>query len=265
MNQKANYKVMIVDDELPALTNMQYVLANHPQWQLVASCHSTAQARAILQQESVDLLLLDIEMPTQSGIDFARELCRTTNPPLIVFITAYNKHAVTAFEVFALDYLLKPYDDERFAAMLARAEHSLQLKQQLAQSGGLQDFLREHEAEQAGDDKPHLSHIVVRSMGRIERIDVAEIIWLSTAANYIEIHLFSRVVLHRTTLSSIEERLDSNDFIRVHRTAIIRMSAIRSLEIGSDGTYFAKLSNGDEARISESYLKAVKARFVESR
>ncbi|WMW80883.1 LytTR family DNA-binding domain-containing protein [Undibacterium cyanobacteriorum] len=262
MNQKANYKVLIVDDELPALTNMQYVLANHPQWQLVASCHSTAQARAILNTETVDLLLLDIEMPTQSGIDFARELCRTPNPPLIVFITAYNKHAVTAFEVFALDYLLKPYDDERFAAMLARAENSLQLKQQLAQGGALQDFLREHDAEQTGAEKPLLTHVIVRSMGRIERIDVREIVWLSTAANYIEIHLHNRVVLHRTTLSSMEERLDPEQFIRVHRTAIVCLSSIRSLEIGADGIYFAKLINGDEARISESYLKAVKARFA---
>lgn len=262
MNQKTAYKVLIVDDELPALTNMQYVLANHPQWQLVASCHSTSQARAILATESIDLLLLDIEMPTQSGIDFARELCRNPNPPLIVFITAYNKHAVAAFEVFALDYLLKPYDDERFAAMLARAENSLQIKQQLGAHGGLQDFLREHEAEQTGEDKPLLSHVVVRSMGKIERIDVREIVWLSTAANYVEIHLNNRVVLHRATLSSLEERLDAEEFMRVHRTAIVRQSDIRSLEIGSDGTYFAKLANGDEVRISESYLKAVKTRFL---
>lgn len=263
MTEKKFYKVLIVDDELPALTNMQYVLANHPQWQLVASCHSSAQARAILNAETIDLLLLDIEMPVQSGLDFARELSRTQNTPLIVFITAYNKHAVSAFEVFALDYLLKPYDDERFAAMLARAENSLQTKQQLTQGGALQDFFREHDAEQSGESIPLLTHVVVRSMGRIERVDVREILWLSTAANYIEIHLHQRVVLHRTTLSSMEDRLDKQDFIRVHRTAILRISAIRSLEIGSDGIYFAKLINGDEVRISESYLKVVKQKFVQ--
>ncbi|MBC3881910.1 response regulator transcription factor [Undibacterium sp. LX40W] len=261
MSENKTYKVLIVDDELPALTNMQYVLSQHPQWQLVASCHSSAQARAILNSESIDLLLLDIEMPVQSGLDFARELSRTANPPLIVFITAYNKHAVSAFEVFALDYLLKPYDDERFAAMLARAENSLQMKQQLAQGGALQDFFREHDAEQSGAEKPLLSHVVVRSMGRIERIEVHEVLWLSTAANYVEIHLHQRVVLHRTTLSAMEERLDKQEFIRVHRTAIVRIGAIRSLEIGSDGTYFALLLNGDQVRISESYLKAVKQKF----
>ena len=107
-----------------------------------------------------------------------------------------------------------------------------------------------------------MTHVIVRSMGRIERIDVREIVWLSTAANYIEIHLHNRVVLHRTTLSSMEERFDPEQFIRVHRTAIVCLSSIRSLEIGADGIYFAKLINGDEARISESYLKAVKARFA---
>ncbi len=263
MTEKKLYKVLIVDDELPALTNMQYVLANHPQWQLVASCHSSAQARAILSSEAIDLLLLDIEMPVQSGLEFARELSKTANPPLIVFITAYNKHAVSAFEVFALDYLLKPYDDERFAAMLARAETSLQAKQQLTQGGALQDFFRERDAEQSGEEIPLLTHVVVRSMGRIERVDVREILWLSTAANYIEIHLHQRVVLHRTTLSSMEDRLDQQEFIRVHRTAIVRVNAIRSLEIGSDGVYFAKLINGDEVRISESYLKVVKQKFVQ--
>ncbi len=263
MNQKTNFRVLIVDDELPALANMRYVLANHPQWELVGSCESTAQARAVLVSESVDLLLLDIEMPTQSGLDFARELCLSPNPPLIVFITAYNKHAVAAFEVFALDYLLKPYDDERFASMLGRAESSIQMKQQALQSAAIQDFLKDHSAAEQGNERPVLSHVIVRSMGRIERIDVREIIWLSTAANYVEIHLLQRVVLHRTTLSSMEERLDATQFIRVHRTAIVCLSAIRSIEIGTDGTYFAKLINGDEVRISESYLKAVKSKFVE--
>jgi two-component system LytT family response regulator len=259
------YKVLIVDDELPALTNMQLVLNCHPEWQLVASCHSTAQARAILQTERVDLLLLDIEMPTQSGLDFARELINQESAPLIVFITAYNKHAVTAFELFALDYLLKPFDDERFAAMLARAAQSLskaqQLVQQQTQSAAMHDYFRERDAETKGDETPVLSHVVIRSSGKIERIDVHEIIWLSAAANYVEIHLLNRVILHRATISSMEVRLPKQDFLRLHRTSIVRADAIRRLESGEEGVYVAVLNNGDRVRVSESYVKKVKHLF----
>jgi two-component system LytT family response regulator len=256
------HKILIVDDELPALTNVQYVLNNHPDWQLIASCHSTAQARAILQAESVDLLLLDIEMPTQSGLDFARELSLTSQVPLIVFITAYNKHAVAAFELFALDYLLKPFDDERFAAMLMRAEQSIVTRQIVDQSAALKDYFRDRDASLLDQKSPTLSHVVVRSMGRTERIDVNEIVWIGTAANYVEIHVGSRVILHRTTITSMEERLPEDQFLRLHRTAVVNIRTIRSLEIGGDGVYFVSLSNGDKVRVNESSVKRIKQLFA---
>ena len=255
---KQKYKVMMVDDELPALTNMQYALADHADWMLVASCHSTAQARLLMQNETIDLVLLDIEMPTQSGLDFARELIQYPQPPLIVFITAYNKHAVSAFEIFALDYLLKPFDDERFAAMLARARLSLQTKQQLAQSAVMQDYFLEKDAEKSGASTPYLSHVAVRSVGKIERIDIHQIIWLSAAANYVELHLVDRVILHRTTISSMEQRLPTSQFLRLHRTALVRIDAMRSVELAHDGAYAVVLTNGDTVKVSDSHIKKVK-------
>jgi len=255
---KQKYKVMMVDDELPALTNMQYALADHADWMLVASCHSTAQARLLMQNETIDLVLLDIEMPTQSGLDFARELIQYPQPPLIVFITAYNKHAVSAFEIFALDYLLKPFDDERFAAMLARARLSLQTKQQLAQSAVMQDYFLEKDAEKSGASTPYLSHVAVRSVGKIERIDIHQIIWLSAAANYVELHLVDRVILHRTTISSMEQRLPTSQFLRLHRTALVRIDAMRSVELAHDGAYAVILTNGDTVKVSDSHIKKVK-------
>ncbi len=260
--QTTKHSIVIVDDELPALNNMQYVLGQHPHWELLASCHSTAQARRVLEERRVDLLLLDIEMPTQSGLEFAREISQHEHVPLIVFITAYNKHAVAAFEIFALDYLLKPFDDERFAAMLARAEQSLQVKQQLSQSAALQDYFRDRDAEQAGVAPPTLSHVVVRTAGKIERIEMQEVLWISTAANYVELHLHHRTVLHRTTISALEERLPTDEFIRLHRTAIARASAISLLEISNDGSHTAKLNNGDEIKISDTYVKKVKQHFA---
>lgn len=259
----ANFKVMVVDDELPALANMQYALSHHPQWQLIASCYSTVQARAILQCEPVDLLLLDIEMPRQTGLEFARELSVSSKPPAIVFVTAYNRHAVDAFELFAVDYLLKPFDDERFAMMLSRVEKSIANNQIVEQHANLKEYLVDREAIVVGATKPSLNHIVVRSMGKIERILIDDVLWISTAANYVEIHLQDRIVLHRTTISTLEERLSSDEFIRLHRTAIVRLSTIRSLEMGDDGVYSVRLVNNDKVRVNEVSVRRIKQLFVD--
>ncbi len=254
-------QVLIVDDELPALINMQAELQNHADWQLVASCHNTEQARAVMANQAVDLILLDIEMPEQSGLEFAREFCHQPNAPLIVFITAYDQHAVSAFDVFALDYLLKPFDDERFAQMLARASQSLALKQHAAKNVAIQDYLRDRDAFEAGETLPALQHIVVRSLGSIERIEFDAVIWLSAAANYVEIHLQNRVVLHRATLQAMEERLPEGQFIRLHRTAIVRLSTIVALKVDADGANVVHLSNRDIVRVSDSCVKKVKKLF----
>lgn len=255
------HRVLIVDDELPALTNMQCVLAGEPLWQLAGSAHSSAQARAILAREQVDLILLDIEMPEQSGLDFARELCCLPRAPLIVFITAYDQHAVSAFDVFALDYLLKPFDDERFGQMLRRAAHNVAQQQQLAQGAAMQDYLRDRAAFDAGEQAPALSHLVIRSIGVTERIDVDDVIWIGTAANYVEVHLAGRVVLHRATITAMAARLPPEQFVRLHRTVLARRSAVRSLQVRPDGSHLALLSNGDLVRVSDSNVRAVQALF----
>jgi two-component system, LytTR family, response regulator len=254
--------VLIVDDELPALTNMQCVLAGSPGWRLAGSCRSSAQAREVMAREAVDLILLDIEMPGQSGLEFARELCVAADAPLIVFITAYDQHAVSAFDVFALDYLLKPFDDERFGQMLVRAERSLALRRQAGSNAGLGDYLRDRAAFDAGQPAPWLEQLVVRSVGSTERIAVDDILWIGAAANYVEVHLAARVVLHRTTITSMASRLPPDQFIRLHRTAIARRSAMQSLQVTADGNHQVRLSNGDCVRVSSSYVKDVQKLFI---
>ncbi|MFZ6743284.1 LytR/AlgR family response regulator transcription factor [Undibacterium sp. JH2W] len=255
-------KVLLVDDELPALINMQYVLSGNPDWQLVGSCHSTALAKEFMQKTNIDLILLDIEMPEQNGLEFAREICTLPNTPLIVFITAYDQHAVSAFDVFALDYLLKPYDDERFNLMLQRALQQLNLKQTALNSTAIQDYLQDRAAFDEGKRSPELQQLIIKSIGNTERINIDEVIWLSTAANYVEVHLNKRVVLHRATITAMETRLPEHQFIRVHRTAIVRCDAIANLKINTDGSHQIDLSNGDVVRVSESYLKNLKKLFT---
>lgn len=246
---------------MPAIANLEWILASRPQWRLLGACRSSEQARAQLRATPADLILLDIQMPGQSGLEFARELCQRADAPLIVFVTAYDEHALSAFDVFALDYVLKPYDDERIDLMLARAAHTLELKQQAAMSSALQDYLRDRQADEAGDDKPVLQQLVVRTAAGLERIAIDDIVWIASAGNYVELHLARRVVLHRATITAIAERLPQ-DFVRVHRTALVRKSAISGLHGDSDGGHALRLTQGDSVRISSRYLKDVQAMFA---
>ncbi|MES2127710.1 MAG: LytTR family DNA-binding domain-containing protein [Pseudomonadota bacterium] len=255
-------KVLIVDDETPAIANLTWLLARRPQWQLVGACQSSEQARAQLLATPADLVLLDIQMPGQSGLEFARELAQGAQAPLIVFITAYDAHALDAFDVFALDYVLKPFDDERFDLMLARAGRTLELKQQAAMHGALHDYLRDRDAGAGGRAAPGLQQLVVRTGAGLERIAVDDITWIGTAGNYVELHLAGRIVLHRATISAIAERLPTQDFVRVHRTALVRKSAIAALRSEGDGSYTVRLVQGDTVRVSAAYLKQVQAEFA---
>lgn len=264
------WSVLVVDDEALARSNMQLALAEHPQWQCAAVCASAAEARVAMAEREFDLLLLDIQMPRQNGLSFAAELCAATQPPLLVFVTAYDEHALAAFDVFALDYLLKPFDNQRFAAMLARAEQVLTLKQGAAYAQAMGGFLQEQRSMAAGEPRPELAVLTVRSVGLLERVAVADIEWIGAAGNYVELHLRApdglaskpRVVLHRTTLSALEQRLPGRQFMRVHRTVLVRPEAIASLVVSGDACYEATLRGSDKVPVSERFVKQVRALFA---
>lgn len=243
---------MIVDDEAPSRANLRMALAAHPDWVLAAECGSAACARAALENHRVDAILLDIQMPAESGLALAREISRTPEPPLIIFVTAYGEHAIEAFEVHALDYLLKPLDDTRLAQAVERATIMLRQRQREAYGAAVRDYV------DAGDGQ-RTAHVNVRSVGRIERILVGEILWLESAGNYVELHLASRTVLHRITLNRLEALLPADAFLRVHRSAIVRRDQIASLETNGEGSYRLTLRCGGAVPVSERYLAALRA------
>ncbi|OFA00545.1 LytTR family DNA-binding domain-containing protein [Duganella sp. HH101] len=254
--------VLIVDDELPAVANLEWLLARRPHWRMLPSCRSSEQARMQLKATPADLVLLDIQMPGQSGLEFARELCRQPSAPMIVFTTAYDEHALSAFDIFALDYVLKPFDDERFDRMLRRAAQMLELNQQAELNGAVHDYLRDRAADEAAQAAPLLEQLVVRTASGLERVSVDDIEWIGAAGNYVELHLAGRVVLHRTTITAIAARLPAQDFVRVHRTAVVRKCAIVGLRSDSDGAPAVRLAQGDTVRVSASYLKQVQTLFA---
>jgi two-component system LytT family response regulator len=244
-------RYLIVDDEAPSRTNLRLALAAHAGWSLVAECDGAAAARTAIADQEVDVIFLDIQMPGESGIALARDIIKLREPPLIVFVTAYSEHAVDAFEVHALDYLLKPLDDTRLAHAVTRIATMLRQRQREAYAAALRDYV-------APDHAQRVEHINVRSVGSIEQIRVSDILWIESAGNYVELHLAARTVLHRITLNRIETLLDAAEFLRVHRGAIVRRDQIASLATTGDGTYQLTLRCAGVTAVSERYLGALK-------
>jgi two-component system LytT family response regulator len=245
-------RYLIVDDEAPGRANLRLAMADHPAWTLVAECDSAAAARSALASLDVDLVFLDIQMPVESGLVLARDISRLREPPLIIFVTAYSEHAVDAFEVHALDYLLKPVSDARLAQAVERSAAMLRHRQREAYGAALRDYVD-------AAATPHAEHLNVRSVGLIERIRVSDVLWIESAGNYVELHLAGRTVLHRITLNRLEALLAPVDFLRVHRSAIVRRDQIVSLETTGEGTYRLALRCGAAVAVSERYLGALKS------
>jgi two-component system LytT family response regulator len=245
-------RYLIVDDEEPGRANLRLALAGQPGWRLAAECDSAATARAALAGGDVDVLFLDIQMPAESGLALARDISRLREPPLIVFVTAYSSHAVDAFEVHALDYLLKPLDDARLAHTVERTEAMLRHRQREAYGAALR-----HYVESA--DGGYVDRLNVRSIGRIEQVLVADILWIGAAGNYAELHLAARTVLHRITLNRLETMLDPARFLRVHRGAIVRRDQIAALETVGDGSWRLTLRCGAQVGVSERYINQLRA------
>lgn len=248
-------RYLIVDDEAPSRANLRLALAAHPDWLLVAECDGAPAARAALAARDVDVIFLDIQMPAESGLVLAREICRLREPPLIVFVTAYSEHAVDAFEVHALDYLLKPLNDARLAQTAERIGAMLGQRQREAYGAALRDYVDAG----TGRAAERLARINVRSVGRIEQIRVDDILWIESAGNYVELHLEGRTVLHRITLNRLEALLAPGEFLRVHRSVIVRRSQIARLDTVGDGGCRLTLRCGATVAVSERYLNALKS------
>lgn len=244
-------RYLIVDDEMPSRMNLRLAMDAHPGWELLAECGGAAAAQEALAQHEVDLVFLDIQMPGQSGLALAREISRLREPPLVVFVTAYSEHAVAAFDVHALDYLLKPLDDARLAQAVERAGTMLRRHQREAYGAALRRYVDE-------DKAPYPDTISVRSVGRIEQVGVDEILRIESAGNYVELHLAGRTVLHRMTLGRLESLLAPEEFVRVHRGTIVRRRQIASMETRGDGSYWLSMRSGGQVAVSERYAAALK-------
>lgn len=259
MTQGPTIRAVLIDDERPGRDNLRLALAEFPRWQVVGECASAAEARDLLARERADVAFIDMQMPGETGLELARSLCDGGVLPLLVFVTAYSKYAIDAFEVHALDYLLKPLDDRRLSQALARAEARLADPTLADYADAVLSCVDEADDAAAGRISPYLERLMVRSIGKVEAVDVADVLAMTSAGNYVELQLPQRRLLHRVPLGRLETRLDPAVFMRTHRTAIVRRSQIRTLEVVSDGAYRALLRDGGDVPVSARYVGEVRA------
>ena len=242
-------RVLIVDDEPLAREGIRLHLAGAPDVEIVGECGDGEAAVAAIRDLAPDLLFLDIHLP---GLDGFEVLDRIAGPaPAVVFVTAHDQHAVTAFERHALDYLLKPFDAARFARTMARvrAERARRRPEDLAQVLAVLKELRE---------KPsYLERVAVHTVGRYVFLSLDEVDWIEAAGNYVRLHVGGRGHLLRETLSGFESKLDPSQFLRVHRSAIVRIDRIQAVEPASGTEHTLVLRDGTRLVSSRGYREAI--------
>lgn len=240
-------RVAIVDDEPPARAKLRRLLGACRDWQVAGEADDVAGALALLRS-GVDLVFLDIRLGAENGFDV---LARAAPPyPLVVFTTAYHEHALRAFEVAALDYLLKPFDRARFERALARVDE--RLAERRGEGGGTADEERLRRLDTVAP-APRLQRLVVHERGRSLIVPIAEVQRLSAAGNYVEVHTAAHRHLVRATLSRLALRLDPAEFLRVHRSHLVRADFIAETLPHAHGDVRLRLRDGSELLLSRRY------------
>jgi two-component system LytT family response regulator len=236
-------RAIIVDDEPIGRANVATLLRADPEIEVIAECCSGAEAIEAVRNAKPELLFLDIQMPECDGFDVLEMLGRDA-PPAIVFVTAYDRYAVKAFEAEALDYLLKPFSDLRFARTLARAKAAVQQRKGTSDS---------------------MYRLIVKSAGRVAFLQANEIDWIEAADYYACLHVGAKTHLLRRSLAELERDLDPKMFCRVHRSTIVNLGRVQEVRFDSSGEYEVLLRAGSKLRLSRRYQKQLQARLGSGR
>ncbi|MDZ7341180.1 MAG: LytTR family DNA-binding domain-containing protein [candidate division KSB1 bacterium] len=241
-------KAIIIDDEKLGRDIIKEYLDDHPRIQIVAECRDAHEALDAIDQHQPDLMFLDIQMPEINGFELLEML---EDPPRVIFSTAYDQYAIKAFEVNAIDYLLKPYDAERFQMAVDRAVHQIVSSQQRDDS--LQKLLQSLRGSQ-----PYLERLLIKQAGKIVIIHCREISAIKAMDDYAEIRTHKESYLIQHSLNHLEQRLNPNQFVRVHRSYIVNIDAIRDIVEWSNNRYHLILKNGTSISLSRTGLKKLK-------
>jgi two-component system LytT family response regulator len=246
-------RVIIADDESLARKKLRFMLAAETDVQVLAECQDGAETLHALAIYRPDLLLLDIRMPDLDGFEVLGRI-PPQDLPIVIFTTAYDSHAVRAFEAHALDYLLKPFDQERLHQAVNRARTELLKTNDREATQRILHLL----SESAGRQPTLGRRLIVKAGGRVVFLSFDEIDWVEAAANYVRIYVGKQAYLLRRGIGEIADRLDPSQFIRIHRSAIVNVHKIKELQPVNSGEYIVVLRDGKELSCSRGYRSGLK-------
>jgi two-component system, LytTR family, response regulator len=256
-------RTVIVDDEPHAREGIRIRLQKYPNIDIIQECSSGTEAVSVIDKLHPDLVFLDIQMPEMNGFEVLKSITAVLLP-IIIFVTAYDKYAIQAFECHAVDYLLKPINENRFKEALRVALAEVRHRNLEVYAGKLNSVMKDYFAfiendtitQQSVDDtqsKKYVSRLMIKSKDHISMMPIKEIEWIESAGDYVYIHSKSQRQLVRETLMALEEKLDPKNFVRIHRSTIVNVEQVKSLSPNEHGDYDVFLHNGIQLKLSRSY------------
>lgn len=252
-------RVLIVDDEPLARQRIEDLLAKKDSIDIVGTASNGSEAVELIRRLSPNLVFLDVQMPGMSGLDVV-DTIGPEQMPATIFTTAYDKFALKAFDRAAVDYLMKPFDDERFSQALRRARKTIELQEVGRMTRRLAALLEEERAPNKAKTK-YLERIPVEMRGQVRVVPVDKIDYISASGPYAELHVGDRTYAVRERMQTLEERLDPAIFMRVHRSAIVRLDRIDTLLRSSGGDYAVRLKDGTELSVSRARREELEQRL----
>jgi two-component system LytT family response regulator len=232
-------RVLVVDDEPLARSNVLHLLRAIPEVEILGECESAAVALGAIRAQKPDLVFLDVRMPEYDGFDML-EMLGADAPPAVIFVTAYDQYALKAFDAGALDYLLKPFNNSRFARALDRARERIAQRRQVP---------------------ARTERFTIKNAGCVVFLPVADVDWIEAADYYASLHVGSKTHLLRRSMNDLETDLDPAQFCRIHRSTIVNLSRVRELRFDSEAEYELVLASGTKLRLSRRYRKDLQARL----
>jgi len=255
MTAPDSLSVLVVDDEAPARQRLADLLRKDAQVAAIFEAADGVSAVEAIQSQAPNLVFLDVQMPALDGLGVI-DAVGAAQMPLTIFVTAYDQHAIRAFEANALDYLLKPFSDERFEAAMNRAKARMNERSTCEFGQRIMKMV-----SSAPEMARPWDRLVVKSGGSTRFIRVVEIDWIEAAGVYVNLHVAGRKLLYRACLRELAERLDPRRFVRVHRSAIVNIESILQLEPISHGEFDVVLKNGARTRVSRGYRAQLESRL----
>lgn len=259
-------RTMIVDDEPFAREGIATLLATDPEVEVVGQHADGAAAQEAIRRERPDIVFLDIQMPKLNGFQVLEGLAAEERP-IVVFVTAFDRYAIDAFEACAIDYLLKPFSDRRFRQALARAKEDLQKRRAVDLDRRLDDLMaRIGRLQQDGSGNPAPSpgaetadRIVFKSSGDLHFIKARDVLWLEAQGDLVKVQTVDQSQLVRETLQSMEQKLDANRFLRIHRSFLVNVEHIKRVAPAPYGEYTVHMSDGTKLKLSRGYRGSLKS------